>query len=179
MSDMSWVFYAMAALSAVLVKAVDQLEDVLGSRGPCKYALALLYGALIGYAISFASFSTLWLGVLFAQLVAGKIDRPGHMLGFLTALAFAVVLGVKEFAFFDFFVIFIFAALDEMNVFNAPMREFRLGLKLAAMVFGFFSRWDYFIAIMIFDTAYYLTGRLFPYTLQRWLPGFCVHNGVD
>ncbi len=170
MSDAGWAFYAMAALAGVLVKAVDQMEDVLGSRGQSKYLLALLYGALIGYAISSASFSTLWLGVLFAQLVTGKIDKPSHMLGFLTALAFAAVLGVKEFAFFDFFVIFIFAALDEMNVFNAPMREFRLGLKLAAIVFGFFSRWDYFIAIMIFDSAYYLTGRFFPYALQKRPP---------
>lgn len=154
---MSYLFYIIAALTGLLVKIVDQLEDIYKDNSNLKYAAAILYGLLIGYAISYSSFSTLWLGVIFAQLIAGKIDRHGHMVGFSIALIFAAFFGVNEFHIVDFAILFLLAYLDEVNLFEWPS-DWRPALKIGTIVYSFIGRIDYFIAIMAFDVLYLITG---------------------
>ncbi len=158
---MSWFFYGVAAFSGLIVKLVDYIEDDMKWNSPAKYLLALFYGLLIGYTISFSTFSTLWLAVIFAQLVTGKIDNNSHILGFVTSIAFPAVFGIGEFNIFDFFIFFAFAALDEANPFSWPGANLRLSLKLVTLFFVLLGRWDYFIAIMSFDLAYLLIGHVF------------------
>lgn len=167
MSDVS--LFIIVVITGILVKLVDQLEDASpkGKRfnllNNLKYLLAIAYGVLIGYVIVFSSFSTLWLAVLLAQLVTGKIDCVSHFLGFFTAVGIALVLGISNFQSLDFFVFFIFASFDETKFILFPGREFRLWLKFATLFYGLLGRWDYFVAIMLFDSAYYVTGKAFPY----------------
>ncbi|VVB98570.1 Uncharacterised protein [uncultured archaeon] len=162
----SWLFFAVAALAGLIVKFVDQIEDAKlfdrRKRHILKYPLAIVYGALIGFAISFSTFASLWLAALFAQFVTGKIDRPAHLAGFLAALLFAFFSGIGEFHMLDFFVLIAFAAADEISMFQVFGSEMRIWLKFAALLFGIFGRWDYFIAIMAFDAAYYAAGKAIP-----------------
>ncbi len=162
-----WVFYILAACTGVFVKLVDQMEDVPPENerdkrmyGMLKYPLAIAYGLVIGYTLSFSTFSTLWLAVLAAQFITGKIDKPSHFMGFFISIAFAVVLGIGNLDFWDFFILMVAGAMDEME-FVAAVRDYRLVLKLATLAFGIFGRWEYFIAIIAFDLAYYATGKLF------------------
>lgn len=153
---MSGLFYILAALSGILVKGVDQLEDKYKDGSALKYAAAIMYGILIGYTISFASFSTLWLAALFAQLIAGKINRYSHMLGFSIALLVASVFQVHEFSMVDFALLFLLAFMDEENPFEWPS-YWRPALKIGAAVYALLGRVDYFIAIIAFDALYLIT----------------------
>ncbi len=168
MPDLFWLPYAAALAAGALVKFVDQIEDAgKKTTAPLRYVPALAYGLLIGYSISFATFSTLWLAVLLAQFAAGKIDRASHFLGFFTALAFAVVFGIFEFTMLDFFAFLAIGFMDELQLFGGALRGYRPFLKLATLVYGLFFRWDYFIAIMLFDSTYYVVGKIFPGAVQR------------
>lgn len=157
---MSWVFYAVAAFTGVLVKTVDYFEDDRKWISPLKYVLAILYGVLIGFVISFSTFATLWLSVLFAQLITGKIDKMSHFLGFIISLIVAVAFGVGDFVPLDFFVLLAVASFDEVNPFSWAGWNLRPGLKLATLVFGMLGRWDYFFAIISFDMMYHLVGKI-------------------
>lgn len=157
------IVYGLGSISAIIIKIVDEIEDTYAGKCMLKYPLAVLYGLLLGYIVSQASFSTLWIAVIFAQLVTGKIDRISHVLGFSSALIFFSILGIYEFVLVDFFVFMLFASLDETNLFKWPTKDARLSLKLATLIYGFFIRWDYFIAIMFFDVAYYTTGKVFSF----------------
>ncbi len=159
------VFFAAAALSGVLVKAVDEIEDALeprlGKQCPLcrlKFPLAAAYGLLIGYVISFSAFSTLWLAVLFAQFIIGKIDKPSHFLGFAAALVFAVIFGAGGFQFGDFLIFVLAAIIDESSIISDRLAALRPALKIVTLFYGLFYRWDYFIAIMCFDLAYLASG---------------------
>lgn len=157
---MSWFFYAVAAATGMFIKTVDELEDEFKSRHPAKYLLALIYGLLFGYAISFSTFSTLWLAILLAQLITGKIDNQSHLIGFFTALGFALVFGVSEFSMQDFLLLVVFAALDETDLLKIGKGDLRPVLKLAVLVFAVLGRVDYLFALLAFDAAYYATGAL-------------------
>lgn len=161
----AWMFYPLAAITALFVKIVDEIEDTLEGRSASRYIFATIYGLLIGFTISFSPFPTLWLGILVAQFVTGKIDKPSHFTGFFVALAFTAVFGINGGPFVlapDFLLILVFASLDELNMFDWAYKDLRLGLKIAMFIYGFFARWDYFIALICFDLAYMLTGKLFP-----------------
>ena len=155
------IFYVLAALMGALVKLVDQLEDVFKNPGKLKFLFAILYGLIGGYLISYSTFSSLWIAALFAQLLAGRLDRPTHILGFSLSLLFASFFGIADFRLFDVFVLFMAAFVDEAN----PLKwnpALRPALKLAALAYVFVGRWDYFIAIMLFDLAYLAMSLIIP-----------------
>lgn len=158
---MSLVFYAIAGISGMIIKIVDQIEDIpaIGKRvhANLKYLFALAYGLLLGYNIAFSSFSTIWLAGLFAQLFMGKIDKMSHFLGFSSALVITLIFGINQFSTIDFFILLAAACIDELKLY---LGDARICLKLVALAYAFF-RWDYFIAIIIFDAAYYITGAVF------------------
>lgn len=176
------IFYIIALLTGALVKIVDQIEDVLGgTRRTWKYMLAIFYGLLMGYTIAFASFSTIWIGAILAQFAAGRIDQKSHLIAFIIAFVFAAIFGVREFDLLTFFIFFVFAAFDEFNIFEAPIRDLRLTLKFASLIYGLFiGRWDYFIAIMLFDIAYYIVGKVFPYAFEKERSNYsCIHEKIN
>jgi len=148
--------YVLALVAGILVKVVDWLDDDRKSKGPVKYALAIVYGAIIGYLISVAPFSALFLAAVVAQVFARKIDTVAHQLGVLaSAIAIAFfgfpALDVPLFAFF-----LVFAFLDEADYIGRmrPLVEYRPFLKIAALAPAVWRRWDYFAAIIAFDVGY-------------------------
>ena len=71
----------LAFISGFVVKSVDWIDDEKKGRHIIKWPLAIVYGVLIGFLISQASFSTIFLAALFAQVFARKIDTHTHVLG--------------------------------------------------------------------------------------------------
>ncbi|MEW6528782.1 MAG: hypothetical protein AB1391_02750 [Candidatus Micrarchaeota archaeon] len=165
------IFYFIAAITGVFVKIVDEIEDTLEGRFNIKYIFAVLYGLLIGVTISFSTFPTLWFSIIVAQIITGKIDKISHFIALCVVLIFIIIFGMNnsEFLLPDFLIILFFAAMDETNFFDIMYKDFRLWLKMAMFIFGFFVRWDYFIALMSFDIAYILTQNFFPMHIKKWI----------
>lgn len=164
-NDVIILFCALAALTGILVKSVDQLEDVFKKENKAKFILAILYGILIGFSISFSSFSSLWIAVLLAQLIAGKVDRKSHMLGVGVAIVFIAIFGINEINLTNFLILLIFASIDEFNPFKWQ-QNLRPALKFATLGFVILGRWDYFFAIISFDLAYLFAEYLLGSTKQ-------------
>ncbi|MDD5171967.1 MAG: hypothetical protein PHF60_02930 [Candidatus ainarchaeum sp.] len=150
--------FILAFLAGFIVKAVDWLDDDRKSKNPIKYALAATYGLAIGYLIGTATFSTLFLAALVAQVFARKVDTFAHQLGFLVAAVSLLGFGFPslDLVVFVFFVALAFC--DELKLVGAlkPLTDYRLFLKLGALVMVAFGRLDYLIAILLFDGAYML-----------------------
>ena len=72
----------LAFFAGIAVKAVDWIDDEQKGKYIIKWPLAIIYWGLIGLLISQASFSTIFLAALFAQVFARKIDTHTHVLGF-------------------------------------------------------------------------------------------------
>jgi hypothetical protein len=150
--------YVLAFLAGALVKAVDYLEDERKTSGAVKIPLAIGYGFLIGYLISTASFSVLFLAALVAQVFARKIDTLSHRLGFLVAILSPLYFGFHSFD-IPLFAAFLFLAfLDEMDYIGVlrPFNRYRPFLKLGSLIPAIGGVWDYFIGIMAFDVGYEL-----------------------
>jgi len=152
-------FFLLALFAGLLVKLVDDLEDAKKSlrildKG--KYVIAAAYGVVIGFIISQASFSMLFLGALIAQLLARKIDNKSHMAGFTLAFAVPLFLGMPQVELVPLLVFIAAAWLDELDLKGKlkPMVDYRLFLKIAALAFIPLGRPDYFIAILAFDLGY-------------------------
>lgn len=156
-----WIL--LAFLIGILVKLVDNIEDKKGGRNVLKWPMAAAYGLGVGYVISQAPFSTIFLGALFAQVVAGKIDRQSHALAFLMAVILSVYLGLPAFDLLPFVIFFAAAYLDELSLFGIlkTFADYRLFLILATLPFAVLGRVDYLLGIASFDAGYILTERLF------------------
>lgn len=150
------VIFFLAFLAGIIVKIVDWLEDDKKSGHYSKYILSVIYGLIIGYLISNATFSAIFLGALIAQILSKKIDTLAHRIGFLTAIFVSFFLGLApiEFPVFIFFLILAF--LDEIEFLGKlkPLSDYRPFLKAGALVFIIFGRIDYFLGIIIFDFGY-------------------------
>jgi len=148
--------YVLALVAGIVVKVVDWLDDNRKSKSPVKYLLAIIYGALIGYLISVAPFSALFLAAVVAQVFARKIDTAAHQLG---VLASAIAIAFFGFPMLDiplFLFFLVFAFLDEADYIGRmrPLMEYRPFLKVAALVPAIWGRWDCFAAILLFDIGY-------------------------
>lgn len=150
--------YVLAFVAGFIVKAVDWLDDDKKSRHPLKYALGAVYGALIGHLIAAATFSVLFLAALVAQVFARKIDTAAHRVGFLTAALSLLFFGVPVLDLRLFIYFLVFAFLDEVDFIGRlrPLTEYRLFLKIGALVPILMGRWDYFAGIMAFDIGYWI-----------------------
>jgi len=158
--------YVLAFLAGILVKTVDWIEDDLKSKTPLKYLLAIAYGAIIGYLISVAPFSTIFLAAIIGQVFAKKFDTAAHMLGL-----FATILTIPLFGFppldlllLGYFVVLAF--LDELEYAGNLwfLERYRPFLKVGALPLLFLGKWEYFAGIILFDLGYELvyaiTGRM-------------------
>jgi hypothetical protein len=152
----------LAFVAGIAVKAVDWIDDERKGKYLIKWPLALIYGGLIGLIISQASFSTIFLAALFAQVFARKIDTHTHVLGFGFAVLSLVYLGFPQIS-IEIFVFFAIAAyLDEAKYFGRlkGIIEYRPFLKIAALLMLAFGRIDYFLGIMAFDIGYIAAERV-------------------
>jgi hypothetical protein len=156
----------LAFFAGIAVKTVDWIDDERKGKYSIKWPLAIIYGGLIGFLISQASFSTIFLAALFAQVFARKIDTHTHVLGFGFAVLSLVYLGFPslDISLFGFFILLAF--MDEARYFGRlkGIIEYRPFLKLGALLMVLFGRIDYFLGIMVFDIAYMLTD----YSLNRF-----------
>ena len=156
--------YVLAFLSGVLVKIVDNIEDKINytRHKILKWPLAIAYGAIIGYLVPQASFSMLFFGALLAQVVAYKIDRESHLIGFIVSIAVVFSFGLPPLDYLPFVVFLIAAYLDELTLFGIwkKFADYRFFLILAATLFVVFGRFDYLIGIVIFDLGYVLIENL-------------------
>ncbi len=154
--------YVLAFIAGFFVKWVDWIEDDRKGKGLLKFPLALIYGILIGYLISQASFSELFLGALIAQVFARKIDNIGHVTGFIAAIAALFYFGLPSIGIEFMLYFLVLAFLDEVEW---PGRyrlisDWRLFLKVGAIALIFIGRYDYAVAILVFDAGYMLFTEL-------------------
>jgi len=154
--------YVLAFIAGFFVKWVDWIEDDRKGRGLLKFPLAIIYGVLIGYLISQASFSELFLGALIAQVFARKIDNIGHVTGFIASMAALVYFGLPSIGieFMLFFLVLAFLDEQEWPGRLRMLSEWRLFLKTGAIALILIGRYDYAIAILVFDAGYMLFTEL-------------------
>lgn len=150
--------YILAFITGLLVKTVDWLDDDKKSKHPLKYFLAVIYGVLIGYLISVASFSVLFLGAIIAQVFARKVDTVAHRVGFLVVALSLLFLGMPSIDMVLFCYFLVLAFLDEVDYIGKwrPLETYRPILQIGALVLVVFGRWDYFAAVVAFDAGYLL-----------------------
>jgi len=160
--------YILAFIAGLFVKAVDWLDDDRKSKHPVKYALAIVYGLLLGYLIAFAPFAALFLAALIAQVFARKVDTLAHRIGFTVAALSLVYFG---FPLVDLVLVVGFlclAFLDEVDFVGKlrPLNDWRPFLKVGAVIPGLLGDWAYFIGIMFFDAGYHIVD----WVGQRFVP---------
>ncbi len=148
--------YFLAFLAGILVKFTDWLVDERKKKSNFAYLSAAIYGIIIGYLASTASFATLFAAALLAQLFAGKIDRKPHILGFVLGLLSFIYFGIviPNVLLFGYFLILGF--LDEADFIKQlkPLLKYRPFLKIGTFILIFFGSIQYFLAIVVFDLGY-------------------------
>jgi hypothetical protein len=151
-----------ALLSGAAIKHVDYIEDSLGGKGNMKWPLAVIAGLGIGYILAFSPAAVLFIGVIAAQVLMGKIDRAVHGAAVMIAAAVPFVLGMQYGDMGLLLPFFAIAALDEVDFRGIlkPFSDYRLWLKGAALVAGAITGvWDYFVVLIAFDAAYLAVDR--------------------
>lgn len=159
---MIWLQYILAFVSGFLVKWVDWIEDDRKGEGYLKFILAIAYGLIIGYLISQTSFTELFVGAAIAQIFARKIDNISHAVGIVATIAAVLFFGVPVLHLSFLFYFVILAFLDEQEYIGRYRRitEWRLFTKVGAVLLIFIGRYDYAIAILLFDGGYVLFTEL-------------------
>jgi hypothetical protein len=154
--------YAIALLAGLLVKTVDWLDDDVKSRNPVKYLLAAAYGVLIGFLVSQATFSVLFLGAILAQAFARKIDTLAHRLGFIVAAASLFFFGAPGIDLLLLGYFLVLAFLDEVDYVGRwrPLETYRPILQIGSLALVLIGRWDFVLAILAFDAGYLAVSAL-------------------
>jgi hypothetical protein len=146
-----------AAVAGGAIKHVDFLEDVRKGKGIEKWPLGILAGLAMGYVLAFSPAAILFVGIIAAQVLMGKIDKPVHGLAVVLAAAVPFLFGMEVGGIGLLLPFFAVAALDEVEFTGAlkPMGEYRLWLKGTTLAVGIASgAWAYFVVLMAFDLAY-------------------------
>jgi hypothetical protein len=146
-----------AIIAGGAIKHVDYLEDQKKGEGLVKWPLGILAGLCMGYILAFSPAAILFVGIIAAQVLMGKIDRPVHGLAVMLAAAVPFLLGMEWATAELLLPFFVIAALDEVELAGIlkPIRDYRLWLKGAAVAVGAISGvWSYFVVLMAFDLAY-------------------------
>lgn len=155
--------YLAAVLAGAGIKKVDYLEDELGGKNLWKWPIAIIAGLAMGAVLSFSSVAIMFLAIIAAQVLMGKVDKPAHGLAVAMAVVIPLIMGMDLSAMGLFVPFFIVAALDEVEFAGVlkPMFEYRLWLKGIALVVGVVSGlWEYFLVLMCFDLAYLAAGMI-------------------
>jgi hypothetical protein len=106
-----------SAISGFCSKVVDEAIDLrLQVNSFALIAFSLIYGALIGWLASSTIFSSLFLAIAIASILAGKINHFYHLIG---AVVFALVIAFFPLKYFDpwLFCLFLASGLfDELDI---------------------------------------------------------------
>jgi len=146
---------AVSALTGFLIKLCDEISDTK-LKLPAGLLLALFYGAIIAYMISYTSLSSLWLATVAAMIVTGKLDKL-HIYALGSLVPALIFLPLNSFVLAYFIVFFVAAVIDELEINFLGGRRFVL--DLAALGISLISgNWLYFVSIVSFDAAYVLAG---------------------
>ncbi len=152
-----------AIVAGGAIKHVDYLEDKKKGKGILKWPLGILAGLCMGYILAFSPAAILFVGIIAAQVLMGKIDKPVHGLAVGLAAAVPFFLGMgwaNTVLLLPFFVV---AVIDEVELAGIlkPMRDYRLWLKGTTLAVGAISGvWSYFVILMAFDLAYLAVSKL-------------------
>ncbi|MFP3949799.1 MAG: hypothetical protein ACLFUZ_01765 [Candidatus Micrarchaeia archaeon] len=152
-----------AIVAGGAIKHVDYIEDKKRGKGVEKWLLGILAGLCMGYVLAFSPAAILFVGIIAAQVLMGKIDKPVHGTAVVLAAVVPFVLGMgwaNTGLLLPFFAV---AALDEVELAGVlkPMRQYRLWLKGTALAVGAISGvWSYFVVLMAFDLAYLAVSKL-------------------
>ena len=170
-------------LTGISTKLVDLIEDDgLRLFKFDKYIFAVIYGILLGYIISnYNLIAPLWIGAIFASILAKKIDTKAHVIGLISSLIFVAFFGLGKISIL-FLIIFLIAAfLDEIlsdladgkSLFKTQFLKFKVNknikkifelrplLEISALAVSFIiGDFSVFLAILLFDLGYNLTTRL-------------------
>ena len=121
-----------------------------------KLIYGIIYGILLAINISFAPFSSLFVGTILAEVLAGKIDNKAHYLGLIALLPiFFIDINLFELALF-----LIFAYLDEL--FERYKEGIRPFLPLSSLFYSLYSSNPYyFLGLISFDIGYNIVSYLF------------------
>jgi len=180
------ILLAISFFTGISTKIVDLIEDDgLKLFKFDKFVFAVIYGLLIGYVISnYNVVAPLWMGAVFALIIARKIDTKAHVVGLISALMFVGFFGFGKINIL-FLIIFLIAGfLDEIlsdfaegspllknpllkkpnkikiNKNIKKILEMRPLLEISALVVSFvILDFSLFGAILFFDVGYNLTAR--------------------
>ncbi len=159
-----WDYLLAAIIAGGAIKHVDSLEDKKAGKGWIKWPLGIIAGLAMGYILAFSEASILFIGIIAAQVLMGKIDKPVHGLSVVIAASFPFIFGIDWTGVQLLLPFFIIASIDEIEFQGIlkPMREYRLWLKGATFAIGAYSGlWIFFITLMSFDLAYLGVSKLF------------------
>lgn len=155
--------YLAAVVAGAGIKKVDYIEDELGGKNLWKWPLAIIAGLAMGAVLSFSSVAILFLAIIAAQILMGKVDKPAHGLAVGMAVVIPLIMGMNLSGMDLFLPFFVVAVLDEVQFAGVlkPMFEYRLWLKGIALIVGVMSGlWEYFLVLMCFDMAYMGAGMI-------------------
>ncbi len=163
-----------AFATGMFVKVVDDIEGrPMKWLNRASVALGGFYGLLISYVmLRSALVANLWMAVVLGNLIAGKIDSPGHRSGLFSMLVTVSIFGFPKFE-PALLAVFIAAAYaDEFFKGLSDRKKFRSGFfsslvshrvlsEVAAFVVSFYTtQWLLFASIFAFDAGYLLTSRI-------------------
>ncbi|VVC01144.1 Uncharacterised protein [uncultured archaeon] len=162
------LYYPISFVSGVLVKWVDWIDDEQGGKHLIKYPLAIAYGLLIGYLVSVAPFSEIFIAALVAQVFARKVDTMAHDIGFISAAIAIAFFGVPQISLVLFFYFLVLAFLDEQEFVGSLgfISDYRPFLKLGSLLPLAFGRWEYAAGIWSFDIGYLLLQEIMKRTTK-------------
>lgn len=164
---------AAAFVTGIIVKLVDQAEDrKIRLFRNANALLGIAYGFLIAYVMLKSDLvANLWMAAVLGNVLAGKIDAPGHRTGIFSMLFALAVLGFPEFNPYLLAVFALAAYLDEFlpalakkikikNKTAVRMASYRLLLEAAAFAVSFLSgQWVLFASILLFDLGYIIASK--------------------
>ncbi|MFH0889923.1 MAG: hypothetical protein V1836_02140 [Candidatus Aenigmatarchaeota archaeon] len=165
---------AAAFATGILVKFVDDIHDKPMKRFKnVEMFFGFSYGLLLSYvALKSADVANLWIAVVLANFLAGKLDSPGHRIGAFSMFAILFILGFPMLQ-PALFLIFLAAAYadeffsdlaDAKKIKNKTIAKIilcRPFLEVAAFVAAAITAtWIIFASIIAFDLGYVATKKL-------------------
>ena len=165
--------------TGLAAKLVDLMEDNgLKLFKLDKFVFAVIYGLLIGYVISnYNVVAPLWIGAVFALILAKKIDNLAHFIGLISSLIFVALWGLGKINILLLAIFLVAAFLDEIlsdfaegkPLLKNKLLKFKITvsknikrilklrplLEIIALIASIII-WDFslFLAILFFDIGY-------------------------
>ncbi|MBI4177106.1 MAG: hypothetical protein HY516_01960 [Candidatus Aenigmarchaeota archaeon] len=159
--------FAAAFAAGIVVKLVDQIEDDGLKLKNTALLFGLFYGFLLAYVMIKSSLAAnLWMAAVLANVLAGKIDAPGHRLGVFSMLFILSIIGFPK---FDASLLALFALAAYADEFLEGLGErkkiknkslskiarLRAVLEITAFAVSVYTgQWTLFALILLFDAGY-------------------------